>query len=76
MSNNTSTEQITMEEINAGDLISVQDGREGSFFEVKSIRDGLRKGRGFRTTDGEYTTLPWGYPVTRKVNAYWAPKGA
>lgn len=61
------TEVVPMEYVAAGDSISVQDGREGSFFTIKSIRDGLRKGRGFRTTEGEYTTLPWGYPVTRVI---------
>ena len=60
-------EQISMEQIEAGDEISVQGGTPGSFFTVKTVRDGMAKGRGFRTTEGEYTSLPWGYAVARKV---------
>jgi len=64
------TETITIEQINAGDQISLR-GRAKStlddFFTIRSIRDGMQTGMGFRTTDGEYVKLPFGHFVTRIV---------
>jgi hypothetical protein len=64
-SSHHTTETITMEQIATGDRISVNGPDERMSFVVTSVRDGMQNGRGFRTDEGEYLKLPWGYTVTR-----------
>ena len=59
-------ETITIEQINGGDTISLNADGSNAFV-VKSIRDGMRTGLGFRTTDGEYAKYPFGMRVYRVV---------
>lgn len=63
----TQFEEITIEQVRAGDCVSVNGPDERYVFEVKSIRDGMRKGVGLRTTEGEYGSYNWGTRFHRVV---------
>jgi hypothetical protein len=61
-------ETITVEQISAGNTISLRADGSNPFV-VKSIRDGMKSGIGFRTTDGEYAKFPFGMRVQRIIKA-------
>jgi hypothetical protein len=68
-------ETITVDQISAGDMISLRiDGSNA--FVVKSIRDGMKSGIGFRTTEGEYAKFPFGMRVQRIVKVTDAQRAA
>ena len=69
MSYNVATyEEVTVGRLWSGDTVFL-NGTHNPGFTIRSIRDGMVSGIGFRTTEGEYVKFPHGMTVTRQVRA-------